>query len=285
MREFLAPMPGSLTSEQFLDATRFAHISDDTYTPDEVVDLTNVRDFPLLFASMLALGLPRNHVKYTGLLFFLMLISVLISLQDVATIIPGDLNDYPNPKMHLRSFWFRATMRDVVNAQDMHIYTLASFLLQLSLLDLPCSAYPASQLAAAALSLSFTAFNKPAWPTVMESYGSYTLAELEPARHHLAAAQATHTASQLRGCWKRTYAPGNLDDYCEEWNQMVRIFEFSSRWLAQLLGKNSACEEPRVKYPPKEADAQRRVHLASTMSSPNPPQTLMPAGLPVVSVS
>ena len=190
--------------------------------------------------------------------------------------IPGDINDYPNPKMHLRSFWFRAITKDVISTEDMHVYTLASFLLQLALLDLPCSAYAPSQLAAAALSLSFTAFNMPAWPREMESYGSYTLFELDAPRHRLAEVQATHTASQLRSCWKRTYVPGDLEEYSADWRKLIAMVEYSSRSLALLLGKNGAQSvETRVKCPPKEADAQRRVHLVSAMTSPTSPALLV----------
>lgn len=38
---------------------------------------------------------------------------------------PQHLKRCPNAKMFLRSFWYRATLRQVVHADEMHIYTLA----------------------------------------------------------------------------------------------------------------------------------------------------------------
>ena len=46
-------------------------------------------------------------------------------LQVVAALVPAHLKSAPNAKMFLRSFWYRATLKDVVSADEMHIYTLA----------------------------------------------------------------------------------------------------------------------------------------------------------------
>ena len=118
---------------------------------------------------------------------------------------------------------------------------MASFLLQLSLLDLSCCGYAPSQLAAAALSLSMTAFNKPAWPRVLETYGSYTLAGLEPLRYKLAAIQEDLTASQLRRCWKMTYTSQDVE-HSDAWKQAMAVFDCPSDTLLGLLGKRAAVE-------------------------------------------
>ena len=74
MRDFLSPMPGPLTSEQFLEASRFAHISDDTYTAQEVLDITNVRDDRLVNFVLLALGLffimPTHSNDFTWIISY-----------------------------------------------------------------------------------------------------------------------------------------------------------------------------------------------------------------------
>ena len=140
--------------------------------------------------------------------------------------------------MHLRSFWFRAIACNAADEDELHIYTLASFLLQLALLDMQCSGFAPSYLAAAALSLAFTAFNKPAWPRCLEAHGAYTLTELAPIREQLATLQAAQDAPQLRLCWKRLY---NLEDtehaaFQEEWKKMVtQIFSCSSTTLTTAL--------------------------------------------------
>jgi len=121
----------------------------------------------------------------------------------------------------------------------MHVYSLASFLLQLSLLDLPCCACAPSHLAAAALSLSMTAFNKPAWPRALEAYGSYTLADLEPLRHKLAAIQADLPASQLRRCWNITYVAQDVE-HTDAWKQAMAVFDCPSSTLVAILAQNNA---------------------------------------------
>ncbi len=40
-------------------------------------------------------------------------------------LVPEHLKRSPNTKMFLRSFWFRAALKEVVHADEMHIYTLA----------------------------------------------------------------------------------------------------------------------------------------------------------------
>lgn len=43
----------------------------------------------------------------------------------IVGLIPEQLKHSPNPKMFLRTFWYRAGTKEVVHADDMHIYTLA----------------------------------------------------------------------------------------------------------------------------------------------------------------
>lgn len=51
--------------------------------------------------------------------------AVPLRAQVIAQLVPEHLKRCPNAKMFLRSFWYRATLRQVVHADEMHIYTLA----------------------------------------------------------------------------------------------------------------------------------------------------------------
>lgn len=163
---------------------------------------------------------------------------------------PAHLKTAPNAKLFLRSFWYRATLKEVAHPDEMHIYTLArcaavglpgtcplptalpsdqqrcsaaghlrcyfrplaaqhkgpglslltaplplppcrSFLLHLSLLDLTCSGFAASKLAASALSVALGAYCKPEWPQSMQQYGSYSQEDLAECKARLVEMQAT----------------------------------------------------------------------------------------------
>lgn len=70
-----------------------------------------------------------------------------------------------------------------------------SFLLQLSLLDLPCSGYTASLRAAAALSAALAHYGLPEWPAQLQAFGSYTLEEIVPCRQVRRQSMAPHDSS------------------------------------------------------------------------------------------
>ena len=59
---------------------------------------------------------------------------------------------------------------------------VCSFLLQLSLLDLECSAFTPSMLAAAGLSVACEVFGKETWPASLQQYSAYTVKDLQPCR-------------------------------------------------------------------------------------------------------
>lgn len=48
----------------------------------------------------------------------------------IVGLVPEHLKTSPNTKMFLRSFWYRATLKQVVTADEMHIYTLARWVLR-----------------------------------------------------------------------------------------------------------------------------------------------------------
>jgi hypothetical protein len=154
-------------------------------------------------------------------------------LQVVDGVIRDEVKEPPNAKMFLRSFWQHAIANNVVHSDDMHLYTLAAFILQLGLLHLPAAAFPASQQAAAALSLAFTTFSLPAWPKAMQSFGSYAMPELEACRGVLAQAQASRDAEQLRRIWVRNYQDHGYENFAEEWRKLLSMLSCTS---ANLLG-------------------------------------------------
>lgn len=68
-----------------LDPQRFAYISDRTYSPAEVEELTSI--------------IHRETPDY--------------------------VRNAPNAKMFLRSFWYRATTEGLLHSEEMHLYTAA----------------------------------------------------------------------------------------------------------------------------------------------------------------
>eukprot|EP00887_Chlorella_sp_A99_P007648 scaffold20.g7648.t1 len=197
-----ARKPTALAADEAksMDPQRFAYISDDTYTAEEVEECT----------------------------------------QLIAALVPAHLKAAPNAKMFLRSFWYRATLKEVVSGEEMHIYTLASFLLQLSLVDLASSAYPASLRAAAALSLALAYFGKPEWPAALRGFGSYEAAELGPCRMRLAELQAITPTSQLRPLWRQAHESHGYDEFKPQWDRCLRIFACPNRMLAAREGETES---------------------------------------------
>lgn len=136
---------------------------------------------------------------------------------------PASFVGAPNAKMFLRGYWYRAIDAGVAAPEEMHIYATASFLLQLSLLDLPSAAFAPSQRAAAALSLAFDTFGKASWPATMQRFGSHLLADLLPCRARLQEAQASLKVTQLRGMWRLQYKNHTYDEFGEEWGKVLKI--------------------------------------------------------------
>ena len=76
---------GPTAKAKELDPQRFALVSDKTYGPDEVEEVT----------------------------------------QQVQQTIPDHLRRAPSAKMFLRSFWYRLTAAKQMDCSKMHVYTLA----------------------------------------------------------------------------------------------------------------------------------------------------------------
>lgn len=77
--------PTALVTDKHMDAATFAYLSDDTYTATEVEDETRI----------------------------------------VIELVTDAAKAAPNPKMFLRTFWYRAIFKGVASADEMHVYILA----------------------------------------------------------------------------------------------------------------------------------------------------------------
>ena len=73
--------------QKLLDPSKFAYISDRTYTPEQVEQMTAV----------------------------------------VQQFTSDDLRTAPNAKMFLRSYWYRSVQAGTTSGEEMHIYTLARY--------------------------------------------------------------------------------------------------------------------------------------------------------------
>ncbi|KAK9809822.1 hypothetical protein WJX73_010078 [Symbiochloris irregularis] len=169
-----------------LDPQRFAQISDKTYSPDEVEQAT----------------------------------------AEVQEAIPHELQVAPCAKLFLRSFWYRLAASKHIDNGRMHVYTLASFLLQLSLLDLSCTGFPACSLAAAALSLALAFFKEDAWPQLLQHYTALMQEDLQPVKTAICKAQASQDVSAFRLIWHFSEGePGNKTyaEYSTEWQQVIAL--------------------------------------------------------------
>lgn len=111
-----------------LDPQHFAHISDNTYTAEEVEAHTQVSDCDACSGqagqdrrggSVCAPAAPTCSTATPAF------VCLPRTLQVIVGLIPDRLKRAPNAKMFLRSFWYRATLTEVVLADEMHIYTLA----------------------------------------------------------------------------------------------------------------------------------------------------------------
>ncbi|KAK9863919.1 hypothetical protein WJX84_000139 [Apatococcus fuscideae] len=171
-----------------LDPARFAFISDRTYTVEEVEQAT----------------------------------------RTVADTVPEEIRDAPNGKMFLRSFWYRGVAALVMEPEEMHIYTIASFLLQLSLLDLECAGYPNSLLAASALSVALDSFGKHPWPSALQQYSAYVPDDIEPVRLKLKSLQASLKARHLRLIWRSHHENHGYSEFAEAWQRALQLLQEQS---------------------------------------------------------
>ena len=200
-----------------LDPARFSHISDRAYSPQDVVDAT----------ARLVAALPAQ--LRTGA---------------------------PNAKMFLRSFWYRAVAGGALASSSsappsesgggdkMHVYTLASFFLQLSLLDQESSEVAPSAAAAGALSLALEVFSssppsRPSsssppvpsdarsscWPACLQRYSGIDAAAVALQRERLRRVQRESGAPHLRAVWASRHEHHGYPEFAAEWELALRTMK------------------------------------------------------------
>jgi len=224
-------------NDKELDPTRFSHISDRAYSPQDVVDAT---------AKLVA-------------------------------VLPAQLRTRaPNAKMFLRSFWYRAvaggallsssfgtssstpfekagasaadadvpsTSNSTDGGEKMHVYTLASFFLQLSLLDQESAEVVPSAAAAGALSLALeiyspssssdadtdapspSASSSACWPACLQRYSGIAADAVALQRQRLRRVQREYQAPHLRSVWASRHEQHGYPEFSREWGLALRTMK------------------------------------------------------------
>lgn len=173
-------------------------------------------------------------------------------------VIPKHIQMAPNAKMYLRCLWYTVTKGSIEHftCEHMHVYVLAAFLLDLSQIDIECSTFTHSSLAAAALSLAFEIYGKEPWPMSLRAFSSYSLDCLEKQRKLLARRQAVSMAVNARQNWKFYYAAHNYQRFTNEWEVALDIMgSRSDAFLRMAWGENSTvpCMWEKMKLATEEA--------------------------------
>ena len=242
------PVSPTCSLDKLLAPERFAYISAGSCTPEDVDHQSMVSSLGVFACHVVVYAwCPRGsqgtlppHPLTPTLVFS----SYFFLPQIVSSIIPAKIQHAANSKMFLRSFWFCTTARGVAAPDEMHIYTLAAFLLQLGLLELQCSALPHSMLAASALSLALMFFEKATWLSALRSFGAYSLADLAPCRQLLAAAQAAQGGHNLRVKWNAQYMKHDYSNFQDEWRAVLALMAQPCDAFVTLLGASGL--EPAV---------------------------------------
>lgn len=104
-----------------------------------------------------------------------------------------------------------------------------SFFLQLGLLDLECSGFAASCVAASALSNALEIFGKPAWSPALQHYSAYTLNNLAACKSRLWQAQSFLAAEHLRQMWRAYHENHGYEEYRQEWAKALFLIACPER--------------------------------------------------------
>lgn len=106
---------------------------------------------------------------------------------------------------------------------------VCSFYLQLGLLQLECSAFTASCMAASALSNALEMFGKPAWSLALQHYSAYTQQDLYACKQVQKETQRTVAADHLRTIWRGYHEGHGYEHYQSEWDRAI--------WLISCAGR------------------------------------------------
>ena len=150
---------------------------------------------------------------------------VIAMTEELDGMISKSMRDAPNAKMYLRCLWYTISKTGIsgCTAEDMHVYVLAAFLLELGQTDLAFSTFSHSSLAGASMSLALEFYGKDPWPVSLLAFSSYTRECLVEQRKVIARAQVLALASNVRDIWYRFYQNHLYHDKRGEWDRLLAV--------------------------------------------------------------
>ncbi len=150
---------------------------------------------------------------------------VIAMTEELDGMISKSMRDAPNAKMYLRCLWYTISKTGIsgCTAEDMHVYVLAAFLLELGQTDLAFSTFSHSSLAGASMSLALEFYGKDPWPVSLLAFSSYTSECLVEQRKVIARAQVLALASNVRDIWYRFYQNHLYHDKRGEWGRLLAV--------------------------------------------------------------
>ena len=160
---------------------------------------------------------------------------VVEATEKVGKVIPESMLKSPNAKMYLRCLWFRLMKTGLLTSNEMHIYILASFLLELSNQELKTSGVPHSMLAAAAMSISLQKFTSDPWPVQLQAFGSYSLECLKAPRMLFALLQKHLPCHNLRRIWNGYYKDHAYEECSQQWDDVLGMMSQPSDDIFNML--------------------------------------------------
>jgi cyclin A len=175
---------------------------------------------------------------------------VIEATEKVGKVIPESMLKSPNAKMYLRCLWFRLMKTGLLTSNEMHIYILASFLLELSNQELKTSGVPHSMLAAAAMSISLQKFTSDPWPVQLQAFGSYSLECLKAPRMLFALLQKHLPCHNLRRIWNGYYKDHAYEECSQQWDDVLSMMSQPSDDIFKLLNpQNELDAVTPLQYP------------------------------------
>lgn len=140
-------------------------------------------------------------------------------------IVPSDMKEAPNAKMYLRCLWYTISKTGIggCTSEDMHIYVLAAFLLELGQIEVNFSTFSHSSLAGAAISLSLEYYGKNPWPLELLAFSSYSRECLSEQRKLLAKSQAMCSSINIRNIWYGFYQNHLYHEKKDDWDRALSI--------------------------------------------------------------
>lgn len=150
---------------------------------------------------------------------------VINTTEVLKSLVPSDMVDAPNAKMYLRCLWYTISKTGIggCTSEDMHIYVLAAFLLELGQIELKFSTFSQSSLAAGAISLSLEFYGKNPWPLELLAFSSYSIKCLTRQRRLLARSQALSSSINIRNIWYGFYQNHLYHDKKGDWDSALSI--------------------------------------------------------------